>query len=128
MEEVGAFDLHAAFLRRAQRDIKSFLEAFATRLEQSLPGQVEVHRKKDSLFAKTQHVVGITIHLGASRFVLDNSGSVLHLSRCNEVRGIVLKNEELQLPDWLSSLNKELGTMSANMAGAQGLLHEFLMN
>ena len=128
MEEVGAFDLHAAFLRRAERDIKAFLEAFATRLEQSLPGQVEVHRKKDSLFAKTQHVVGITIHLGANRFVLDNSGHGLQLSRCNEVRGIVLKNEELQLPDWLSSLDKELGAMSAKMAGAQGILHEFLMN
>jgi hypothetical protein len=128
MEEVGTFDLHAAFLRRAQHDIKSFLEAFATRLEQSLPGQVEVHRKKDSLFAKTSHVAGITIHLGSNRFVLENSGNGLHLSRCNEVRGIVLKNEELQLPDWLASLNKELGAMSANMAGAQGILHEFLMN
>ena len=72
--------------------------------------------------------MGITIHLGANRFVLDNSGHGLHLSRCNEVRGIVLKNEELQLPDWLSSLNKELGAMSASIAGAQGLLHEFLMN
>jgi hypothetical protein len=128
MEEVGEFDLHAAFLRRAEKDIKSFLEAFATRMEQSLPGQVEVHRKKDSLFSKTQHVVAITIHLGSNRFVLDNSGTGLHLSRCEEVRGIVLKNEELQLPQWLASLNKELEAMSANMTGTQGLLHDFLMN
>lgn len=128
MEEFGAFDLHAAFLRHAQSDIKSFLEAFATMLEQSLPGRVEVRRKKDSFFGKTQHVVGITIHLGSNLFVLENTGKGLHLSRCNEVRGIVLKTEELPLRDWLAGLNNELGTLSAGMDDAQASLHEFLMS
>ncbi len=128
MEEVSTFDLHAAFLRRARSDIKSFLEAFATLMEQSLPGQVEVRRKKDSLFGKTQHVVGITIHLGANRFELENAGKGLHLSRHHEVRGIVLKSEELPLPDWLAELNKELGALSAGMEDAQAALHDFLMS
>ncbi len=128
MEEVSAFDLHAAFLRHAQSDIKTFLEAFATLMEQSLPGQVEVRRKKDSLFGKTQHVVGITIRLGSYRFVLENSGKGLHLSRCNEVRGIVLKSEEVALSDWLAELNQELGALSAGMDEAQASLHEFLMS
>lgn len=128
MEEVNAFDLHAAFLRRAQGDIKAFLEAFAARLEQALPGQVEVRRKKDSFFAKTQHVVGMTIHMGENRYVLENAGSGLQSSRCKEVGGVVLKNESMALPDWLWALSQELGSVSAGMAGASGVLHDFLMH
>ncbi len=128
MEEVSPFDLHAAFLRRAQTDIRSFLEAFAQTMEQSLPGRVEVRRKKDSLFGKTQHVVGISIHLGATRFVLENSEKGLRPIRSSEVRGVVLKSEELPLPEWLTGLNKELGALSAGMDDAQAALHDFLMS
>lgn len=128
MEEVSPFDLHAAFLRRAQSDIRSFLEAFAETLEQSLPGRVEVRRKKDYFFGKAQHVVGITIHLGTNRFVLENSEKGLRLSRSSEVRGVVLKSEELPLPEWLAGLNKELGALSAGMDEAQAALHDFLMS
>jgi len=127
MEEVNAFDLHAAFLRRAQGDIKAFLEAFAARLEQALPGQVEVRRKKDSFFAKTQHVVGMTVHLGSDRFVLENAMGALHVSRCREVGGVVLKNETMQLQDWLWALSRELSSASEGMTGASGVLHDFLM-
>ncbi len=127
MDEGTSFDLHAAFMRRAQTDMKAFLEAFAVRMEQSLPGQVEIHRKKDSLFASTQHVSSINIRVGGSRYVLENAHGGLQLTRCNEVRGIVLKTEEMQLPDWLTALNQDLMAASKNLANAHGVLHDFLM-
>ena len=52
MVEPAGFDLHAAWLRRAEKDNKSFIEALAVRLEQSLPDHVQVERKRESLFSR----------------------------------------------------------------------------
>ena len=56
------FDQNTAWIRRAQTDMKAFVEGLASRLEGDMPGFVEVERKRDGLFAKTSHIEAITIH------------------------------------------------------------------
>jgi len=102
------FDVYSAWMRRSTGDMRAFLEAMAVRLEQSLPGMVHVQRKRDGLFAKTQHVSTISLQLGTSQFILEKEASGVKTSRTKVVGGIVLKSEELPLADWLSAVDEAL--------------------
>ena len=126
MDEINSFDLHAAWIRRAETDLHAFLEALATRLEQALPGRVEVERKRESLFKANRHVAGIMVHTDNGRYLLDAHTHDIHTSRQHEVRGIVVKNETLALDLWLKALENDLHTLSGSMESARGILQDFL--
>lgn len=126
MDEINDFDLQAAWIRRAETDLHAFLEALATRLEQALPGRVQVDRKRDGLFKANKHVVGVVVQTDGGRYVLDARSPHVQTSRQHEVRGVVVKNETLPLDLWLQSLENELRTLSASMGNARGILHDFL--
>lgn len=126
MDEINSFDLHAAWIRRAETDLHAFLEALATRLEQALPGRVQVDRKREGLFKAHKHVTGVSVQTDSGRYVLDAHSPRVQTSRQHEVRGVVVKNEPLPLDLWLQSLENELRTLSGNMQNARGILHDFL--
>jgi hypothetical protein len=128
MAEPAGFDLHAAWLRRAEKDNKSFIEALAVRLEQSLPGHVQVERKKDSLFSRQVHVAKITVRTGGDCYILENSRGEIVVSQVKEVRGIVLSSREVELSDWIQNLDVELQNLSGHSAQAAGALRQFLMS
>ncbi|APZ43254.1 hypothetical protein [Acidihalobacter ferrooxydans] len=121
------FDQCTAWIRRAQGDMKAFVEGLAARLEGDLPGMVEVERKKDGLFAKTHHVQAIRIHTDNNDYLLRHEGAHFSTVRAKTVRGVVLKHEDLPLTAWLESLMKDLGDLSGEMQGASTALHDFLM-
>ncbi|WP_163098012.1 hypothetical protein GL267_008420 [Acidithiobacillus ferrianus] len=121
------FEQNTAWIRRAQTDMKAFLEGLATRLEGDMPGLVEIDRKKDGFFAKTSHVEGITIHTENNDYFLKQAGAHLSTVRAKVVRGVVLKHENLPLSTWLESLAKDLADLSGEMQGASRALHDFLM-
>ncbi|AWP25104.1 MAG: hypothetical protein M0Z85_00730 [Gammaproteobacteria bacterium] len=126
MDEIRDFDLHAAWIRRAQTDLHAFLEALATRLEGALPGRVQVERKRDGLLSATRHVIAITIQVDGSRYLLDAHDHDVRASRQHEVRGVVLKTESLPLDRWLQDLEDELRRLSGSLEGARGILQDFL--
>ncbi|HUW99195.1 MAG TPA: hypothetical protein VMV40_10245 [Acidiferrobacter sp.] len=126
MDEINSFDLHAAWIRRAETDLHAFLEALATRLEQALPGRVQVERKRESLLKANKHVAGIVVQTDNSRYLLDVHMRDMRTSRQHEVRGIVLKNESLPLDLWLAALENDLRALSGTMEHARGILHDFL--
>ena len=126
MDEVRDFDLHAAWIRRAQTDLHAFLEALATRLEGALPGRVQTERKRDGLLSATRHITTITIQVDGSRYLLDAHSPDIRASRQHEVRGVVLKTESLPLDRWLQDLEDELRRLSGSLEGARGILHDFL--
>ena len=128
MAEPEGFDLHAAWLRRAEKDNKSFIEALAVRLEQSLPEHVQVQRKKESLFSRQMHVQKITVRTGGDCYILENSQGGISVSQVKEVRGIVLSSREVELSDWLKNLDVELQNLSGHSSQAAGALRQFLMN
>jgi hypothetical protein len=122
------FDLGAAWLRRANGDMKAFTEGLAARLEGALPGQVAVERKKDGLFSRESHTVRISVTLENSIYTLAVERGRLATSRSRSVRGIVIKSENLPVPDWLVALNQDIRSLGEQAGAAHSVLHDFLMS
>ena len=127
MSSGDTFDIYSAWMRRSNGDMHAFLEALAVRLEQSLPGMVQVQRKRDGLFARTQHVSSISLQLGNFQFVLQKEPAGIKTSRTKIVRGVTLKSDDLSLADWLSAVDAELKTAAADAEKSHSVLREFLV-
>lgn len=121
------FDQSTAWIRRAQMDMKAFVEGLAARLEGDVPGLVEVERKRDGLFSKSSHVRTVTVHTDNNDYLLRRDGVHISTIRTKTVRGVALKHEDLPLAAWLQSLVKDLDALSGEMQGASNVLHDFLM-
>lgn|SRR5690348_14859048 len=103
--EADGFELLAASLRADARDLDAFFEALATKLSASLPDSTEVYREG---FRGRGRVKSISVDLGAHRYGLEHNSTSVTCLRANAVRGIVLKNEELGLDEWIDSLSRDL--------------------
>jgi hypothetical protein len=103
--EAGGFELLAASLRADARDFNAFLEALATKLSASLPESTNVEREG---FRGRGRVKSISIDLGKHRYGLERNSPGVTCVRASAVRGIVLKNEEVSLDDWIDSLSHDL--------------------
>lgn len=101
MEGAADFDLVAASLRADSGDLRIFVEALTTKLEQSFPGRCRVRRA--GLFGK-KAVRQVTVDLGESRYELTNDAGAVAARRSSVVRGIALKSEELGLDEWIDAL------------------------
>ncbi len=126
--EPNDFDLSAAWVRRAQGDLKAFMEAFAVRLEGAVPGRVTVERKRDGLFAKTSHVVKIAIHIEPNLYTLALAGRQISAWRTKIVRGVALKSDEILVPAWLDALQRDIHALAEHAGSARDVIHEFLMS
>ncbi len=121
------FDQNAAWIRRSEADLHAFTNALAERLEQGMPGFVEVDRKKDGFFSHQQHVERLVVHTGDLDYVLNFHGARVETLRARVVRGVVLKREELSLAQWLQGLLQDTAMISAEMQEASQSLHDFLL-
>jgi hypothetical protein len=99
--EVADFDLVAASLRADSDDVRLFVEALTTKLEQSFPGRCRVRRS--GLLGKGS-VRQISVSLGDSRYELTHDDGAILTRRSSVVRGIALKSEEFGLDEWIDSL------------------------
>jgi hypothetical protein len=107
MDDPG-FDLVAASLRADTTDLSAFVEALAVKLEGALPDSVKVDRKGGGLLSREKRVRRISIGMDEARYDLERVGESIQTSRCNEVRGIVIKSERLGLDEWIDALSREL--------------------
>ncbi|MEP6642753.1 MAG: hypothetical protein ABJB93_12710 [Gaiellales bacterium] len=107
MDDPG-FDLVAASLRADTTDLNAFVEALAVKLEGALPDSVRVDRKGGGLLSREKRVRRISIGMDEARYDLERVGESIQTSRCNEVRGIVIKSERLGLDEWIDALSREL--------------------
>lgn len=103
------FELLAASLRADARDLDAFLEALATKLSASLPESTNVEREG---FRGRGDVKSISVELGNHRYGLERTSATVTCLRANAVRGIVLKNEELDLDEWIDSLSHDLAEVA----------------
>ena len=126
--DASNIDLQAAWIRRSSADIQAFVEGLAVRLEGDLPGQVDVVRKRDGLFAKTSHVQSITVRTEEFHYLLDKQSSGVRTQRARVVGGVILKRDELSLAEWMQSLLAALFSQSGELQRASQSLHDFLMN
>jgi hypothetical protein len=112
MEELG-FDLLTASLRADASDLRSFAEALAVKLEDAIPDHTRVERRADRLFSRTRRVRRITVSVDDAAYVLEVDGGALAPIRETQVRGIVLKREELALDAWIDGLAHALAALAA---------------
>lgn len=99
------FELLAASLRADARDLDAFFEALAAKLSGSLPESTKVEREG---FRGRGRVKSISIELANHRYGLERNSSAVSCLRASAVRGIVLKNEELSIDEWIDSLAHDL--------------------
>jgi hypothetical protein len=92
-------------LRADANDLRVFVEALTTKLEQSFPGRCRVRRS--GLFGKGT-VRQINLELGESRYELTNDAGTVVTRRASVVRGIALKSEQLGLDEWIDALAAQL--------------------
>jgi hypothetical protein len=123
-----AFDLSAAWMRKAQGDLGSFMEAFATRMSGALPGRVGIERKRDGFFSSRSHVVKVTIETEHHVYILLFDNARLAAQRAKAVRGVTLKSDALPVPEWLAALNHEIEALAGEMGVARRIIHDFLMS
>ena len=123
-----AFDLSAAWMRKAQGDLAAFMEAFAARMSGALPGRVAVERRRDGFFSSRTHVVKVTIETGPHVYSLIFDKARLAAQRAKAVRGVTLKSDALPVPEWLAALNHEIEALSGELGAARRVIHDFLMS
>jgi hypothetical protein len=104
-EENLDLDLPAAELRADNMDLELSIETLANSLEQALPGQARVERRKVGGFrSKRREVARIEIALGDEEYELHRESGALRCTRNKVVRGITLSRSELSMADWIREL------------------------
>lgn len=118
-------DLLSASLRSSSSDLKVFVEVLADKLEEALPGRVQVERRATRFLGKEKRVEQIQCELGDERYVLSTRNGIA-TRRAKAVRGVVLKTEELSLDEWLDGLAHRLADEARTSEQAQVALHGLL--
>lgn len=120
-------ELFAASLRADATDVKAFLEALAAKLQGALPQQTTVTRHS-GLFAREHPVKSVELTLGDYHYSIsrERQGPLL-ARRAKIVRGIVLKNDQLTVEQWIEELATALAATAASSAQARDALHRFLI-
>lgn len=120
------FELLASSLRADTRDLKTFVEALATKLEGALPSQTRVERKGGGLFSQQKHVRHIQVSLGDSRYDLAAEAGNIETTRARAVRGIVLKTERVALEAWIDDLSRDIAAEAQTSEQARLALERLL--
>ena len=119
-------DLLAASLRADSSNTRTLVEALAAKLEAALPSSTSVERRGTRLFAKDKRVEKITISLGQDSYTLEMAGENARAARSKTVGGIAIRNEQLSLDDWLTSLTAALGAEAKRSEAVRSALERLL--
>jgi hypothetical protein len=117
-----SFDLDASALRADGADLSVFVEVLARKLEAALPAETEVRRRSKGLLSREKVVETIEVSLGDHRYVLQRERRGVTASRAQEVRGVVIKRQPLELDAWVDALTSQLGELAAGSAAARAAL------
>lgn len=119
MTDEPTFDLDAAGLRADGPDLVVAVEVLARKLEDSLPRATTVQRRSKRMFSKDKVVASVVVRLGTTRYGLQLDGERVTADRQQEVRGVVIKREPLDVADWVGALEAQLREQAADSAEAR---------
>jgi hypothetical protein len=122
MDDEPTFDLDAAGLRADGADLLVGIEVLARKLEDALPQATRVQRRSKRLFGGDKVVESVEVRLGTTRYDLQVDGHRVTAARRQEVRGVVIKREPLEVADWVNALTGELREQAADSAQARSAL------
>jgi hypothetical protein len=120
-------DLAAAALRADLSDIEAFVEGLAERLEQALPGFVQVKRARSG-FRGPKLVCEIAVDSGDQQLRLQRDGGRIQTSRSRISGGIVLKTESIGVDDWLAALTAAVAAQAAHSERARLALQQLVLD
>jgi prephenate dehydratase len=126
MADEPTFDLDAAGLRADGAQLVAAVEVLAHKLEISLPRSCFVQRRRARMFSKDRVVAAIVVTLGTTRYGLEVHGDHVHADRRQEVRGVVIKREPLEVADWIDALAAQLREQAADSAEARAALEKLV--
>jgi hypothetical protein len=126
MPEERDIDLIAASLRVDMSDVRVFVETLAAKLEAAVPGRVRVERRREGMFGP-KVVKRIALDGGEQRLELRSDGGAIETVCARVSGGIVLKNEELPVDDWLAALGALLAAEGERNATTRAALERLLM-
>jgi hypothetical protein len=121
-----SFDLDASALRADGADLSVFIEVLARKLEAALPAETEVRRRSKGLLSREKVVEAIEVSLGDQRYVLVRERRGVTASLAQEVRGVVIKRQPLELDAWVDALTGQLRELAAGSAAARAALERLV--
>ena len=127
MEEEGwlAAGVAATLARTYAEHQREFLDSLAGILEQALPQQVQVTRKRTLLGRGP--VTALRLDLGDLRYTLESPRQDAPVARRVLVkRGIVLRTEEVPVPEWIDEVGAALEEYARRHEDAAGALRRFV--
>jgi hypothetical protein len=119
-------DLIAASLRADMSDVRVFVETLAAKLEAAVPGRVRVERQRAGMFGP-KVVRRVALDGGDQRLELRTDGGSIETVCARVSGGIVLKNEELPIDEWLAALGTVLAAEAERNATTRAALERLLM-
>ncbi|HUA72515.1 MAG TPA: hypothetical protein VMA96_15575 [Solirubrobacteraceae bacterium] len=119
-------DLLAASLRADSSDLSAFVESLARKLEEAVPAQVRVDRRRSGMFGP-KSVRAVSIDLGGRRLDLRMDGGTVQTTYARLSGGIVLKNEVLETDEWLAILSDALAAEAKRSETTRKALERLLM-
>ncbi|MEA2150849.1 MAG: hypothetical protein QOD69_2679 [Solirubrobacteraceae bacterium] len=126
MDDDLEFDLDAAGLRADGAELVMGIEVLTRKLEEALPQATRVQRRSKRLFGGGKVVQSVEVKLGTTRYGLEVDGHTVRADRRQEVRGVVIKREPLELADWVTALTGELREQAADSAQARTALERLV--
>jgi hypothetical protein len=126
MTDELSFDLDAAGLRADGPQLIAGIEVLARKLEISLPAATNVRRRSKRMFSGDKVVATIEVRLGATRYGMQVDGQRVSADRQQEVRGVVIKREPLEVADWVDALTAQLREQAAESADARAALERLV--
>lgn len=127
VDQALAVDVLAACLTRDEEETGDLFEFLAKKLELTLPGRVKIHRT-GGLFAKAHPVDEISLQLRDRHFTLHRGKAEAPEARVRKVvRGVILRTEDLSVPEWIEQLAEELATLARSSAETRDALHRFVL-
>jgi hypothetical protein len=121
-----SFDLDAAGLRADASGLSTDVEVLAAKLEDALGRHTTVDRRGRGLFSRDKVVRRIEVRLGTRRYALDVDGDAVEAGCEQEVRGVVIKREQLDLAGWVDRLTSDLREQARDSADARAALDRLL--
>jgi hypothetical protein len=121
-----SFDLDAAGLRADGPELIAAVEVLARKLELSLPRATTVQRRSKRMFSKDKAVQTIEVRLGTTQYRLQVDRERVACDRASEVRGVVIKREQLEVAGWIVALATQLRDHAADSAEAREALERLV--
>jgi hypothetical protein len=120
-------DLIASSLRAGSADVGTFVESLAVKLEEALPGRVQVDRARAG-FRGPKLVRKIALDAGGVRLeLMRTGGDVVETRRARVSGGIVLKTEPIAIDDWMESLSQALVSEASRNERTRQVLERLLL-